>query len=318
MFTKNIELLKDSVAKHEALMYMSTIRSMDRDAYTAYNLKRWNEIMEPFEKISLWEPGKALGYDDRDPLQPEPYIVFIPAPEGVENSSTIIVAPGGGFKTRTGYEGTNVALHFHNAGFNTAILTYRLRPYTRIDAMNDMQRAIRLLRAKKKELGITDTIAVMGFSAGGMLSANCATHFDLGKEESEDPVERFSCRPDAAIISYGAFTQVTNTYFFRQHWDKVLFGDTYEEMYYLAPEKNVRLDSPPFFIWQPLSDDGRHGLTLARALNDANVPYELHIFQSGMHGVALADGENDLELTDPHCAHWAELCVEWLRINKLE
>ena len=67
MFTKNIELLKDSVAKHEALMYMSTIRSMDRDAYTAYNLKRWNEIMEPFEKIGLWEPGKALGYDDRDP-----------------------------------------------------------------------------------------------------------------------------------------------------------------------------------------------------------------------------------------------------------
>lgn len=98
-----------------------------------------------------------------------------------------------------------VAGFFARAGFNAAILTYRLKPYSRRDAMHDMQRAIRLLRARRDELGITDKIAVMGFSAGGMLSGNCATHYDAGDTAASDPVERFSCRPDAAVLGYGAF-----------------------------------------------------------------------------------------------------------------
>lgn len=58
------------------------------------------------------------------------------------------------------------------------------------------------------------------------------------------------------------------------------FGDTPKDKFYLATEKNVRPDSPPFFIWQTLSDDGRHGLCLAKALQDAGVPYELHILKA--------------------------------------
>ena len=84
--------------------------------------------------------------------------------------STIIVAHGGGFESRTGCEGMHVAGFFARAGFNAAILTYRLKPYSRRDAMHDMQRAIRLLRARRDELGITDKIAVMGNSGGGTTS----------------------------------------------------------------------------------------------------------------------------------------------------
>ena len=83
------------------------------------------------------------------------------------------MAHGGGFESRTGCEGVNVADYFVKAGFNAAILTYRLKPYTRYDAIADMQRAIRILRSREDELNITDKIAVMGFSAGGMLSGNC-------------------------------------------------------------------------------------------------------------------------------------------------
>ncbi len=86
----------------------------------------------------------------------------------------------------------HVAGFFARAGFNAAILTYRLKPYSRRDAMHDMQRAIRLLRARRDELGITDKIAVMGFSAGGMLSGNCATHYDAGDTALRTLCERFS------------------------------------------------------------------------------------------------------------------------------
>ena len=71
--------------------------------------------------------------------------------------------------------------------------------------MDDMQRAIRLIREKKKELGVSDKVICMGFSAGGMLSGNCATHFDDGDKDNAHPVERMSCRLDGAVIGYGAF-----------------------------------------------------------------------------------------------------------------
>ena len=155
----------------------------------------------------------------------------------------------------------------------------------------------------------------MGFSAGGMLSGNCATHFDNGCLEAEDPVERFSCRPDACVVGYGAMSGVSFPAPFGAAPDP-LFGEG-EERFYLATEKHVSPASPPFFIWQTLSDDGRHGLCLAKALQDAGVPYELHIFEGGVHGLAMADGQNDLEQQVPHITHWGELCAEWLAMHGL-
>ena len=277
------------------------------------NLKLWNDAMAAFDQWKLWPEGTP-GFDDRDPLQPEPYMAFVPAPAGVENPGTIIVAHGGGFSTRTGCEGVNVAEFFHRAGFATAILTYRLLPYTRYDCVADMQRAIRLLRWKKDELGISGKIAVMGFSAGGMLSANCATHFDNGDPTAADPAERESCRPDACVCGYGAFTGASFPGGPMSR-PNPLMGNTYADVLWFAPEKNLTLDTPPFFIWQTLSDDGRHGLNLAKHLSDFRLNYELHIFQNGLHGCAMADGENDLALNEPHVTHWGRLCAEWLKLN---
>jgi acetyl esterase/lipase len=312
MYEHNIAILKQLIAEHAVIRNVSQHRLPDGTMDVAGNLKIWNTAISRLDPIKLWEQG-APGYDDRDPLQPEPSIVFVPAPAGTINPGTIIVAHGGGFQTRTGCEGMNIASFFHDAGFATAILTYRLRPYTRFDAIADMQRAIRLLRSRRQELGISDKIAVMGFSAGGMLSGNCATHFDAGNAAAADPVERCSCRPDAAVSGYGAFSQVSFPTGF--HRPDPMQGETQAERVYLAPEKNITLDTPPFFIWQTLSDDGRLGINLARHLSDIGIPYELHIFQNGVHGLALADGENDLALDIPHVTHWGALCAEWLRLN---
>ena len=200
----NYDVLKQVCRERSVIRNVSKHRKSDGTIDREGNLRIWNDAIARFKQTLLWEDG-APNYDDRDPLQPPPSLIFIPARGTGERRGTVIVACGGGFETRTGCEGFHVAEYFTDAGFNTAVLTYRLKPYSRWDAMADMQRAIRLLRARKEEFGITDKVAAMGFSAGGMLSANCATHFDLGDPAAADPVERESCRPDGAVLGYGAF-----------------------------------------------------------------------------------------------------------------
>lgn len=277
----------------------------------AANMDIWNRAVARLHPIALWEGG-APGFDDRDPLQIQPNIVFIPAQGPVKSDGTVIVAHGGAFICHAGHEGFHTALYFAERGFNTAVLTYRLRPYSRRDAMADMSRAIRLLRARKTELGISERIAVLGFSAGGMLSGNCATHYDRGDPNAEDPVERCSSRPDAAVLCYGAFATVA----FPERKMRSTFGlpDRAEKLY-LAPEKNVTPDTPPFFIWQTISDDPRNAFVLGSALTEAGVPFDLHCFETGHHGVGLADGRGDDGYDDPYLHRWAELCADWLRIH---
>ena len=315
-YQKNIKRLEQLISEHAFIIPIANHRNSDGTVNVNQFKANWEERMEGFEKIKLWE--QTPGFDDRDALQKEPYLVFIPAQE--KQRGTILVAHGGGFSIRTGCEGPNVALYFQKLGYNTAILTYRLYPYTRMDCIADMQRAIRVLRAHKEALEINGKVTVMGFSAGGMLSANCATHFDFGNPESEDIIERESCRPDGVVVGYGALTGVSFPLPFgvKEDFEGDMYGRTLQERIYLAPEKNIQYNTPPFFIWQTLSDDGRYGINLAKELSDARIPYELHIFEGGVHGLGLADGENDLEMHVPHITHWGTLCDEWMQMHELQ
>ena len=126
-YRKNIELLKQAVETDAVIRPIAKHRKPDGSLDIEGNLLLWNKALEPFEKTRLWEQGTP-GFDDRDPLQEEPYFVFVPAPDEEKCRGTILVAHGGGFTWRTGTEGLNVAWYFHKAGFHTAILCYRLVP----------------------------------------------------------------------------------------------------------------------------------------------------------------------------------------------
>ena len=320
MYESNYKILKQVCEERAVIRPVTEHRKSDGSFDIEGNLKLWNNAISRFEQIALWESG-APGYDDRDPLQPQPSLIFVPAQGVSKEVGTIVVAHGGGFESRTGCEGMHVAKWFAESGFNVAILTYRLKPYSRYDAMADMQRAIRLLRYKRKDLGIASKIVAMGFSAGGMLSANCATHFDSGETGSGDPVQGCSCRPDAVVVGYGAFAfcGLPGGLFvdpFSNHIENP-FVATKEDMIYFAPEVNITVHTPPFFIWQTNSDDPRHSFALGQALTAVGIPFEMHLFPQGVHGLALADGNNDVNMAIPHVARWAELCAEWLREQEI-
>lgn len=162
MYQSNYEILAQVVAEKSVIRHVSKHRKPDGSFDLEGNKKIWNAAIARFQQIPLWEKG-APGYDDRDPLQPQPSMIFVPAQGTERKGGTIVVAHGGGFESRTGCEGMHVAKYFADAGFNCAILTYRLAPYSRFDAIDDMQRCIRLLRLHSEELGITQRVAVMGF-----------------------------------------------------------------------------------------------------------------------------------------------------------
>ncbi len=314
MFENNYNKLTDVVANDRAVRNISKHRKPDGTMDIEGNLKIWNDLLDEFELIKLWD--KTPGYSkDKDPNQPEPSIIFIPGQGTKEKRGTIVVCHGGGFETRTGCEGFNIAKCFADMGFNCAILTYRVKPYTRKDALDDITRAVRVLRFKKDELNITDKICCMGFSAGGMLSGNLATHFDLGRDDS-DEIDKQSCRPDAIVLGYGAFCFAGQYqgFFMNPFVNEIrnpFFKDR-DELVYYSPEVNIRRDTPPHFIWQTNSDDPRNSFCYGQALTAAGVPFEMHLFPEGVHGLALADGHNDLAMNIPQVAKWPTLCKDWL------
>ena len=269
----------------------------------------WNNALLALDAIPLWENG-APGYDDRDPDQLPPMLVFLPAQGVTEPRGTVLVSHGGAWVCRAGHEGFYVARWFASQGFNAAVMSYRLLPYSHQDRLTDIQRAIRLLRSKKEELGITDRIAVLGFSAGGWLSALCAVHNDGGSPEAADPVERLSCRPDAMVLCYGSRAELA----FPGGFGINPFADPdRQERFFFDPVNHITPDTPPAFLWQPISDDPRHAFAFGSALTAAGVPCELHCFDAGFHGVGLADGNNDGDFRDEHLMKWADLAVSWLR-----
>ena len=317
MYQNNYEELVKLVKEDGVVINISRHRKEDGTMNRELNLETWNNAVKRFDVIPLWPQGQTPNWDDRDPLQIEPSIIFVPGQNQSEKRGTVIVACGGGFSTRTGCEGFNVAEYFATNGFNTAILTYRLQPYSRRDCLDDMQRAIRLIRSHKDELGVSDKVVCMGFSAGGMLSGNAATKFDYGNKDAEDPVERESCRPDGAVLGYGAFAfaGLPGGFFvdpFSDHIRNPFFASK-EELIYYSPEVNITRETPPFFIWQTNSDDPRNSFTLGQALTAMGIPFEMHLFPEGVHVLAMADGHNDLAMDFPQVHKWGELCAGWLK-----
>lgn len=228
----------------------------------------------------------------------------------------LILCAGGGFLFKSWNEAYPVAEFFYKRGINVAILDYHVNESNAININSEATRmagedglmAIRYLRFNASKFNISPKhIAIGGFSAGGILSGYAATKFDYGLEKSENALMKVSSRPDAALILYGAFS-VTNSI------PGSTFGMTREEIAQaneLDNVRNIRVDSPPMFVFQTHEDDPRIALNFCYELAVHGVPYEIHTFESGIHGGGLYNGKDGTPDV-PHTAMWADIAVDWL------
>jgi len=274
----------------------------------------FNNSIAYFDRIPLWE-GEVPSWSDAPEYhdQNKPQIVFFPGKGEKKSRGVVIVSPGGGFNEKSvTLEGYPIIRRLTEQGINAVLLDYRVKPYTAKVSLLDCQRAIRILRLRAEELEIDpEKIVVHGSSAGGMLSIMASKYFDAGDPGAADPVERFSSRPNGCAPAYGVFCGA-------QRPGKGGLGSPYtdedrEEIFYMSAEKGVTPQTPPFFMWCGSEQDDPRGICeMGKALADAGVRFEAHIFPFGPHGIGLANGEGT-RYNNPHVAQWFPLMVEWLR-----
>ena len=161
--------------------------------------------------IILW-PGGAPRAKGNDPEQDIPTLtVWLARPEAATGAA-VVVCPGGGYgMLASDHEGRQVAEWLNSLGVSAFVLKYQLGPRYHHPAMlQDAGRAIRTVRALGQKWGVDPRrIAILGFSAGEHLASTAGTHFDAGKPDAEDPVERVSSRPDRLILVYPVIALAT-------------------------------------------------------------------------------------------------------------
>jgi acetyl esterase/lipase len=224
----------------------------------------------------------------------------------------VIVFPGGGYvNLAIDHEGSQIAAWLNSYGIPAFVLRYRLGPkYHHPIELGDAQRAIRYVRAHASEYGIDPhRIGVWGFSAGGHLASSTGTHFDNGKPDSGDPIERESSRPDFMILAYPVIT-FKEPFLHRGSRDALLGHNPDPALIdLLSNETQVTKETPPAFLFHT-SDDAvvpvQNSIEFYLAMRAAGVPAEMHIFQHGHHGVGLARDNPDLSI-------WPDLLAKWLK-----
>ena len=268
------------------------------------------EIKAP---VPLWPDGApgALGKEDKDipTLQ-----AYLPDP-GKATGASVVICPGGGYGGLAAHEGNDYALWLNDHGIAGFVLKYRLGSggYRHPVMLNDAARAIRTVRAKAGEWGVDPKrVGIMGSSAGGHLASTILTHFDGGKPDASDLIERQSSRPDLGILCYAVITMGTHTH--QGSKNNLLGSDPSPELVkLLSNEQQVTAQTPPCFIWHTFEDTAvpvENSLDFAAALRKAGVPFDLHIYQKGQHGMGLA--------AKPPFANahpWAADCLYWLAVQ---
>ncbi|MBQ0083290.1 MAG: alpha/beta hydrolase [Clostridiales bacterium] len=225
-----------------------------------------------------------------------------------EKVPTVAIFPGGGYSIRSSdKEGTQVAEMFNKAGYNAAVIEYRVTPYYHPCELLDGQRAIKVLRYNADKLGIDENkILVCGFSAGGNLAGITAVKEDICNIY-EDEIDKVSAKVNGAILCYpvvSADESIAHIGSFRN-----MLGPAIDRKDEFSVEKLINKNSCPFFIWHTAEDDCvpvQNSFRLADALIKNKVPCELHIYPFGYHGLGLG-GEIS------HVKSWAPLAAKWIK-----
>ncbi|UOQ85779.1 alpha/beta hydrolase [Gracilibacillus salinarum] len=225
-----------------------------------------------------------------------PYLI-----DGEQDAPIIVVVPGGGYGHRAYHEGEPVAKWLNENGYHACVLRYQVAPIKDQETILQAQEAIITVKSKRKEWGLSgnNKVGVLGFSAGGHLTAVISNRYQA--------VQNLNSRPDFQILCYPVITMGEFTH--EGSRDNLLGpGAASELIDSYSCEKMVHSETPPAFIWSTANDQSvisMNSLHYADALQRYQIPYELHIYQDGRHGLGLADDHN-------YTKDWKNACLRWL------
>lgn len=216
----------------------------------------------------------------------------------------VMVLPGGGYRHRADHEGAPVARWLNSLGINAVVVHYEVARDGSAQQLhpapiNHARETLRWLRSGESGLGVdTSRIGVLGFSAGGHLAATLSTGADAAPEND---------RPDLSILCYPVISLVSDCH---QGSVEALLGPepAWPLRRTLSAELAVDARTPPAFIWHTANDGAvpvANPLSYTTALARRGIPFALHVFPEGRHGLGLAGGQ-------PGADQWPQLCARWL------
>lgn len=233
---------------------------------------------------------------------------------------SVVICPGGGYEFTSDREAEPIALKFMTAGFNAFVLRYSVKTTQYPAQLLQLSAAVAYVRSMAEEWHVdAEKIAVCGFSAGGHLAGSLGVFWNESFIAEKLGIEAGQNKPNAMILSYpvitsGEFAHVGSFDFLL---GKEASKETREA---LSLEKHVSQNTPPAFIWHTFDDETvpvENALLLANALKQKDIPFELHIYNKGVHGLSLCDETTaniqSPEHISPHTATWFNLVVEWLK-----
>ncbi|MFV0561165.1 MAG: alpha/beta hydrolase [Enterococcus sp.] len=230
----------------------------------------------------------------------------------------VIICPGGGYEKVSPREGEAVAIRMNSFGFHACILEYSIAPNRYPTALIELAKAVKYLRQHSTEWHVDpDKIIVAGFSAGGHLAGNLGVAWNNELLKEEVSGEATLWKPNALLLCYPV---ISSGEFAHQGSFNALLGDTKESNLKrsLSLETQVTPATPPTFIWHTVSDAAvpvENTLLFANALQKNNIPFELHLFPKGEHGLSLATEETSLDSSKQNEAvsKWPELFELWVK-----
>ncbi len=217
------------------------------------------------------------------------YLPDIPQdPQSKRLRPAVLIFPGGGYGHVSEREAEPVALRFLNRGYAAFVLAYAVAPARYPVALQQAALAMRYIRQQAQAFGIDPhMVTAVGFSAGAHLCGCLATMYD-GEAVAQIGAPA-QLRPDAVGLCYPVAVSWGRTH--DGSFDN-LCGDDEELRQRLSLEKCVHGDMPPVFLWHTRQDTAvpcRNSLLLAAALEEQGVPFAMHIYHKGVHGLSVAD-----------------------------
>ena len=273
------------------------------------------------DRIDLWPegvPGLLAGAgpekveNERVSNVHQPSLTVFPAPADKANGTAVIVAPGGGYvRLAMGHEGIEVAQWLNSLGITAFVLRYRMVEYGHPAPLRDALRAIRTVRAQAATYGVRpDRIGMIGFSAGGHLTASAATLFDAPEGRTGAALDReVSARPDFVLLLYPVIT-LKDPHAHAGSRRALLGPDaTPTDIAAMSLETRVTAANPPAFLVHTQEDTAvplENSLMFFQALRAAGVPAELHLYERGPHGFGLRSGHGQT-------SDWPRRAEAWMR-----
>jgi acetyl esterase/lipase len=233
----------------------------------------------------------------------------------------IVICPGGGYVHTSDREAEPIAIKLNAMGFHACILRYSVKPAVFPTALCQLAKVVRLVRDNAERWNVdANKIIVMGFSAGGHLTASLGVFWNKELLLKNLPYTNEQIKPNGMILSYPVITSGQNAH--RGSFEALL-GSQCEDPEFLnllSLENQVSEETPPTFLWHTFTDTAvpvENSLLFANALVKHKIPLEMHIYPQGVHGLSLGTEEtqaidNDLHL-QPEVENWIEMAGRWVK-----